>query len=126
MAAAFFFPFLQEHPCLAWGAALAGSGYSSFWQQLTAQPPGKVNAQIPCWDEVQEGCGHVLAVSWACLCDISAGRSQEAFARRFQAAGGLLTEFPSLRASGDTAKGSCSEGFIGTSSKITVVPARPA
>ena len=58
-----FYSFLQEHPCLAQGAALAGSGYSGFWQQLAAQPPLKVNLQSEGRDKVREGCERVLAVA---------------------------------------------------------------
>ena len=58
-----FYSFLQEHPCLAQGAALAGSSCSGFWHQLAVQPPLKVNLQSQSWDKVREGCELVLAIA---------------------------------------------------------------
>lgn len=49
-----FYSFLQEHPCLARGAALVGSSYSGFWHRLMVHPPLKVNLQSQGWDEARE------------------------------------------------------------------------
>lgn len=49
----FCFSFLREHPCLAQGAACAGSS-SSCWHRFAAQPPLKVNLQSQGWDKVRE------------------------------------------------------------------------
>lgn len=41
-----FSSFLQEQPCLAQGAAAAGSSYGCCWHQFAEQPPLKLNLQI--------------------------------------------------------------------------------
>lgn len=58
-----FSSFLQEHPCLAQGAAFTSSSYSSFWHQLVVQPPLKVNLQHQGWDKVKEGCELGLTIA---------------------------------------------------------------